>query len=58
MYKAVLQNLPLNRDTFLSKKKCISRSFLCNFMLPKTWDNDFSREKKLTQSCYLSFMKL
>ena len=54
---AVLQNWPLNRDNFLKQKREIiflDPFFLCNFIGPETWDNDFLREKKyLNQLCLI-----
>ena len=50
----VQDNLPQNRDnSFVTKKIYISNTFLCNFMILKTLDNDFSRKKYLNQSYLL-----
>ena len=42
---AVIQNLSQNRNNFVQlKKKYISRSFLCDFIRPKTWDKSIMFE--------------
>ena len=38
--------------TFFRKKNIYLQIFVCNFMRPKTWDNDFSKEK-INKSCLL-----
>ena len=43
---AVLQNWPLNGDNLLIKTY-FSILYLCNFMQPKTSDNDFPKKKDL-----------